>query len=591
MARSAAAEVRGDHGLRPGPFAKNASRDTHRMIRRLGRYWKIPITELQFPILGNKGAHVESLSVPYTNPVDLFSFFLANHPEALWGGFSEPHEASSLLTSWWDGFKAVQPSHVAFAHHAGSLGETIPILLYGDEGRGRRRGNTAICSIEVPFGLETARTTRGGAGCACFCDSAGPQQAQGGVANCACTNLKEHSFITKFLLWVQPCMNYNQHPDLVPFILRQIALDLRRLFYEGLEAHGRVWCFALVGCKGDMKWHASTAGFTRYFGKKGRKRSLAMCYECGAGLPGVPYEDTNANAAWTRTVYFERPWEQPPPLSACPFEPLDGRPEFAYKKDPFHTMKLGLMRHFVGSVLITLIQWKLFHVAGESNAADICLTRAHSYFAMYCLANHKSPSLRKFSRALFAWTNNSTYPWANVKGSDSALLVAWLVCMLRMAIRDGSLSGRQLHLAHVMLEVGESAIAFYDHLFGHGLLLVRGCVVKLVESGNKFIKGYGYLAHCNISDNFCAWAMIPKLHSFRHILFEMEQFLASDAATNARFPSPLVWSCESNEDLVGRAARLSRRCGPTYVTRRVLELFLIKARIVWRRAAPRLGLS
>lgn len=173
MARSAAAEVRGDHGLRPGPFAKNASRDTHRMIRRLGRYWKIPITELQFPILGNKGAHVESLSVPYINPVDLFSFFLANHPEAVWGGFSEPHEASSLLTSWWDGFKAVQPSHVAFAHHAGSLGETIPILLYGDEGRGRRRGNTAICSIEVPFGLETARTTRGGAGCACFCDSAG----------------------------------------------------------------------------------------------------------------------------------------------------------------------------------------------------------------------------------------------------------------------------------------------------------------------------------------------------------------------------------------------------------------------------------
>ena len=43
--------------------------------------------------------------------------------------------------------------------------------------------------------------------------------------------------------------------------------------------------------KGDQKWLAQVGCLTRYFGKKGRKRSLAMCYECHAGIAGIPYED------------------------------------------------------------------------------------------------------------------------------------------------------------------------------------------------------------------------------------------------------------------------------------------------------------
>ena len=122
------------------------------------------------------------------------------------------------------------------------------------------------------------------------------------------------------------------------------------------------------------------ASLARHFGTRGRKRSLQMCYECEAGRRDAPYEDINRTAAWTQTLYRSRPWDQPPPLLVVPFEPEDGRQEFLYKRDIFHIVKLGLLRHWVASTLVSLIQWGCaFTVEGEPNAVGYQLERAHAF--------------------------------------------------------------------------------------------------------------------------------------------------------------------------------------------------------------------
>ena len=588
-ARSAASEARGQFDLsEPNPsHEKHASREAHRMITRLGLSWKMPITELEFPLAGG-----ESLPVHYLSPIDVFTFLLNNHPEVIFGGFHEPHQWSMLLNSWWQAFQSVQPSHVVYTEHKDSLNTTIPLILYGDEGRGRRRGNTAVCSIEVPFGLHTGRNAKSLSEHALDCSSCRPTNPPntwpvtrdtGGYMT---TNLKEHSFLSRFLLWIQPCVNYNAHPSLIPWLLQRIALDLRRLFYEGIQVGNRSYCFALVGFKGDQKWHAQIAYFDRYYGRKGRKKSLACCFECMAGLPGMPYEDCNATAAWTATVYSARPWSIPPPMALCPFEPdtPQGKPEMLYKKDPFHILKLGLFRHYIGSVLVTLVQWNQFWVANESNAAPVQLNRAFSYFRMWCLAFRKTAALRSFSRNLLNWPNTKTYPFANVKASDSMLLVSWLVSMLPAVLRQDDYSDADKVRLKVMLDVGQAAIDFYKLAHGHGLLLARSCAAAMYEAGRTFLNGYCFFAHENLKDDFNAFGIIPKCHSFQHILHELHTFLQSEGDL---YINNLVWSCDMGEDLIGKVCRLSRRADARQVTKRVLQLYLIKCRLLWNRVTPR----
>ncbi|CAK9077892.1 unnamed protein product [Durusdinium trenchii] len=243
----------------------------------------------------------------------------------------------------------------------------------------------------------------------------------------------------------------------------------------GLTVRGTCYTFALIAVKGDQKWHIAIANLVRHYGTRGRKRSLEMCYECGAGAPNVPYEDVRSSAKWRRTCYRTRPWMEQPPLAVVPFE--GDRAEYLYKRDVFHIMRLGLLRHWVGSALVSLIQWgQTFSIEGEPNNADIQLTRAHSSFKLYCLAVRKTPALRSFSRNLFNWPNTSTAPWANVKASDCVLLANWLVSLLPIFAEEHDERERLLLLQ--MRDCGQHALDFYQHLLGHGLLLCRSCVAE-----------------------------------------------------------------------------------------------------------------
>ena len=101
--------------------------------------------------------------------------------------------------------------------------------------------------------------------------------------------------------------------------------------------HGRVWTFAIVGMKGDMKWHADLGNLLRHHGTRGKRRPLMMCPECHAGSAGMPYEDISESPAWMGSLYQTRPWEARHPLADCPFDPIC--PEKIHKRRRFSHYK------------------------------------------------------------------------------------------------------------------------------------------------------------------------------------------------------------------------------------------------------------
>ena len=108
----------------------------------------------------------------------------------------------------------------------------------------------------------------------------------------------------------------------------------------------------------------------------------------------------------------------------------------------------------------------------------------------------------------------------------------------------------------------------------HGLWLPRTCA-KHVYYGRLFLllRGYRCLASEAMALNFSGFAMKPKLHGMHHIMFDLRQQLLRK---NQLILSPWVWNNESNEDTVGRLARLSRKVSVRTITKRTLQRYFLQ---------------
>lgn len=549
------------------------------MVRRLGYTWKIPLTEAEFKV-GN-----QTMSIPYLSPIEIMKFLLTSAAEILFGGFAADVDISALLSSFWHHYKNVHPGHACYTQHpdgaATPLSSTIPVILFGDEGRGRRRGNTALVSMEFLFGLGTSENYSNNNSCfdCKHCNLTNDNTLRTHVDRVAFanTNYKEHSFLSKVPLFFVHCSVYKKHPDLIEFMVGKICSELRQLFFEGITVRGRVWTVALLGMKGDLKWHVQIGRLQRHYGTKGRKRSLAMCPECYAGIRGYPYEDVGSCPKWTHTLWRARPWDEnePPTITIAPFD--SAQPERVLRRDPMHITKLGIFRHHVASTLILLVHWKYFAIPGKAhNDASTQLERAHGHFKLWALTFGHTPSLRSFTRYLFNWNNNQAFPWANVKASDCILLNRWLQDLLPMNIRETAEGHRDRKIMiEVMLKVSQAASEFTQLIYGHKLFLNRACCSRLVQLGQSVINGYTWLAKETLPLPVCGWAVVPKVHSFRHFIWDIKLFLQSGPA--ALYLSPLAFANDMNEDVIGKCCRLSRRVTSTLMPSRVLELYLIKA--------------
>ena len=97
----------------------------------------------------------------YISPLDLFQYLMEKNPEVMVGGLGSASERAQNLRTFWHCYKLHSGDHDVFAEYgngaSGSgLDNIIPIAWHGDEGRGKRRGNTVCVSMEAVIGVETA---------------------------------------------------------------------------------------------------------------------------------------------------------------------------------------------------------------------------------------------------------------------------------------------------------------------------------------------------------------------------------------------------------------------------------------------------
>ena len=305
---------------------------------------------------------------------------------------------------------------------------TVNILWHGDEGRGVRKGTTAVCTLETPFGLDTFNADIYNSCSCCPSPTSEPHRRQN-------VNLKYHSFLTKFLLFAVPKKFYKNN-TVIQGLCSIISKELRSLFFEGIYVNKRVWHFAAVGCKGDLAWFCKLGELQRCYTRLSTVVDKMCCHECLAGAPQYPFEDNSRLPSWSGTLYAERPWDRPPTtdIHRVPYD--KAAPERILKRDIFHNAKVGVFQDFVAGAMLLIAEFGYFNSGANGNSRARVLERMHGHFKLFCSTTGKSPNLMGFSKNFLNVPSRKHYGWAKCKGADAVILLEWLVHVAAGCLMD-----------------------------------------------------------------------------------------------------------------------------------------------------------
>ena len=76
-------------------------------------------------------------------------FLLRECPDLLGGS---PGECYSNFECFWKLYKMEHPTHAIFSTHAQRLDSVVPLCIHGDEGRGLKKSNYLVMSMQSPLG-------------------------------------------------------------------------------------------------------------------------------------------------------------------------------------------------------------------------------------------------------------------------------------------------------------------------------------------------------------------------------------------------------------------------------------------------------
>ncbi|CAE7898868.1 unnamed protein product [Symbiodinium microadriaticum] len=240
-------------------------------------------------------------------------------------------------------------------------------------------------------------------------------------------NGKGNSLFSRYLVACIPKKVLSQNDAIVPTLLTEVAQNLQALFFNGIQDRdGVTYRAAFIGCKGDFEFLQLDAGsFDRTYLNEGRVRHRQMCPECWAGLAEYPSTDMSDRPKWVDSLYKDDPWSAEPPLNLAPY--ASSRKASLYKRDCFHMLKYGFARDLCGSVLFLLSWLCYFDYEGvQSKSIDNRLDRAHSLFSMWCMAESKCSTIKRFTPSNLHRKNAGQFPWLGGKGSDTVLVMMFL---------------------------------------------------------------------------------------------------------------------------------------------------------------------
>ena len=225
------------------------------------------------------------------------------------------------------------------------------------------------------------------------------------------------------------------------------------------------------------------------------------------------------------------------------------------------------------------------HQAGEPRQKKTLkerLNRGHCLFRLWCRTNSVSAGLRSFSPSYFQVKSKKSFPWSNSKGSDTVLLLRWVVWYVGLQLsHPHGLSDEQSKLFKTYCHTVNHALQAFDLMYDHGLWLSRQCGLALYQHFSVLLSGYKKCARIVMDLNFNGFGLKPKFHGLAHLKYSIRCDLKNG---NVLILNPMHAGNEQNEDKVGKTSRLSKKLSTRTLTHGILQRYMLKKKALLRRS-------
>eukprot|EP00435_Cladocopium_sp_Y103_P014993 s3001_g3.t1 len=332
-------------------------------------------------------------------------------------GLHKPHpeREQRILTEFWKRYRQFRPHHEIWQmidEYKIDTSRLCPMVLHGDEGRGRKRAPYLVCSYHsyMGFGTSAANSAR----------KSKPFVSMK-------LNYAGNSHIHRMLTCVLPKMLKDEvaFKDLLKFMADD-SLDMIR---SGVQSphDGQTYRIAVLQVVGDWMFLQKAGSLARSYAnveKRPRGRNACpkgICHLCRAGQLDIPFEDLRMNARWTETMHdpTDDVFVGEPVFLQLPHDAFKPASFFTY--DLWHAFHLGVGKTFTGSVLAML---SMQMSGGNIESRFEQLTQLYLDF---CDRVHTSPYMLGITKEGIGWPDTNTYPnsqWS--KGHITTLMMQFL---------------------------------------------------------------------------------------------------------------------------------------------------------------------
>ena len=385
-------------------------------------------------------------------------------------------------------------------------------------------------------------------------------------------NFTGHTWATRWLLGVLPRALYDEEvTENFQLLLGHLVADLQTLHTQGVKSPitGLMHYMYVINVIGDWPFLAKAFTRTRSFGnaakaESSKKPGTGICHACLADRPGFPFEDfCSAEPRWRSTLNTVAPYVTVPVLMRLPHNPRD--PHGFAGQDFFHGFHLGAGKIFISSALA------LVSTEFPGNSVEARFKAMEGDFFAFCSQRKQHPHIRKLTRDTLSWPVASAAPsgsWS--KGSTTLIWIRWFlhVCSARRAtIPPGS-------LLFVTWSAAWHINKFFSMLYRERVWIEKATALQISEHGFRFLEINATCARMAYDARQPFFTFMPNLHRLHHLFFSMR-----DMASQAPFVlNGLIWSCQLEEDFIGRPSRVSRRVHPRTVMLRTLQRALESAK-------------
>jgi hypothetical protein len=332
--------------------------------------------------------------------------------------------------------------------------------------------------------------------------------------------------IWELLAWSFAAIFAGQHPR-ADFRGRPFPVGSRQALAAGSALSPGGFFGVVHALTGDMEYFAKRLELSNFY-----PAAASPCSLCTCDRDAVPFKDIRLNGAWSRVVL--RP-PQPRPSAAAVFG-IPGVTLFSVRLDLLHILDLGVLQHFLGSVLFGLIFDR------EVPGRTLALRLATVWARIRCLyASTSCPTrLGRLQISMFCDPSrpHAEYPVLKVKGSEARHLLP-IVATLCEEYGDGTARD------NARLAAANGFKHFSEVIARAGCFLTLEEATSAREALGTALFQYMRLAAAAAQQGRLLWNITNKFHFLCHV------------ADQLLFLNPnKVW-CYQLENLIGRAKRVA----------------------------------